>query len=340
MERKLMLSIQQIVKSCKGMVAVIGDSFTGKTYTVNKLIRQLKLNTIPIDFESIGQNWNTSDINKIIRNKSNKIEQFYSQKHTQPKQIKKVDIILCDALESYSSTSVLSFLKKVSEYVPVIITCDRSVVIPNTIDRIWWSTKKYTPESWEGDQVLQTPRDLFSSLTQRRTLVEKAISNFSSDSFLLTQYYHDEFPGYKKNTLDTIVQSTNVLSTMDYIRGREWASNGLMSTSQANDELFVRTIRKLHRNPCLIPVGWFPKTLSKQSQITKKTQELSIIKHTLPHIDEIIAYYVFKNGKSFAYKTNAINILCGAGPEMYSRALELTGNTSLTANEIKKLSNK
>lgn len=335
MERKLLLSIQQIAKTGKGFVAVIGDSFTGKTYTVNKIIQQLKLNTISIDFESICQNWNTTDLKKLVTNKSKKIEQFYSNK----KQTIYKEIVFCDALESYN-TSMLTFLKKVSEYLPVIATCDRSVVIPNAIDRIWWSTKKYTPESWEGDSILQTPRDLLTSLTQRRTKIERAISNFSSDSFLLTQYYHDEFPGYKNNTLETIVHSTNALSTMDYIRGKEWASNGLMSTSHANDELFVRTIRKLHRNPCLIPIGWFPKTLSKQSQITKKTQELSVIKHTLPYIDEIISYYSFKIGKSFAYKTNAKNILYTSNPELYSRALELTGNTTLTVNEIKKLSNK
>jgi hypothetical protein len=350
MEQKIIRLLKATLANGKGMIAIIGETYTGKTYTVNKILQKLKLRTIPYDFENVPKGVKGSKgehnplVKKFQKRKGNKIQDFYTPSKNAINctiDRTKGEILFCDALETYSS-SVLTFLKNVCEIVPVIVTCDKSVVIPNTklIERVWWNGKKRTPEGWEGDPILQTPRDLFASLTQRRTKTDIAVRNFGSDSFLLTQYYHDEFPTYKKADLDTIVASTNALSTLDMFRVHEWNSNGILSTARANEELFVRTIRSIHKNPCLNPKGWFPKTLAKQGKITRNALEMCSIETQIPNVHDTIHAFDFKVGKSFAYKTEAKILLpkCDEPTlEAYSRAIELVGKKSFTKTEIKKL---
>lgn len=342
MEYKLTRVIKYILKNEKGMVAVIGDTFTGKTYTVNNIIKSLQLRVIPYDYENVPKGVNKEHIHNLKIKRGNTIQNFYKTKHgCNTICNSQQEVLFCDALETYS-TSTLTFLKYVCEFIPVIITCDKSVVIPNIklIERVWWNGKRRGLEDYKGDYILHTPRDLFTSLTQRRTPTEQAVRNFGSDSFLLTQYYHDEFPTYKNGDIQSIVRSTSALSMIDTFRLKEWESNGILSTSKVSEEIFVRTIRNIHKNPCLVPKGWFPRTLSKQPQITRKNLELANIHTQIPNIRDIIHIYNFKVGKSFGYKTHAKQILHKIDEkiaETYSRAIELTGNKGLTKTEIKKL---
>lgn len=332
-----MLLLQNAVKNNKGMIVIIGEIFTGKTTFALKLIKKLNLRAIPFDFDTIGRGSKEPELKELKEKTSSKIDDFYRKSDSKTKCKKPAgEILFCDSLESYSS-SVLTFLKKACETIPVLVTCDKSISIPSTalIDRVWWNGDKFTPRDWKGDTSPQTPRDLMMSLTKRRVNTDKATSLFSSDSFMLTQYYHDEFPTYKNATLEDMIQSTSALSRMDVLRVKDWNSNGLISSTKANEEIFVRDIRAIHRDPCLVPKGWFPKTLGKQSQINRRSLELANIEHTMPNIREAISFFVFKMGRSFAYKKEAKR-LC-KDPEQYSRALELTGNTALTKTEIKKL---
>lgn len=326
MEQRITFCVRKLLRDGCGIIAIIGDTYTGKTYTLRKILQKLNIRPIPFNFDTVSK---TTSVHEL--QKGDRIQDFYT---TSPKP--KGDILVCDGLETYSS-NVLGFLKKAGNKYPVIIVCDRSISIPSTgIERIWWNAPKRTPRNWKGDTLLQTPRDLFTSLTQSPT--QNAIQNFGTDSFILTQYYHDEFPVYKKATLDTIVRNTNALSILDTFRCKDWSSNGLLSTSRASEEIFVRDIRICHKTPPLIPTGWFPKTLSKQTQIGRRTLEISSIETKIPHIRDVISLFNFKIGRSFAYKKEALNIT--NNPELYSRALEITGNTPLTATEIQKIHKK
>lgn len=347
MEQRITKLLQSAILNQKGMVAVIGDTYTGKTFIVNKIIQKLGLRVIPYDFDTIPKGVKGSKgtenplVKKFQKYKGLKVDDFFGKAN--PK-AKAKEILFCDALETYSS-SVLTFLKNVAESIPVIVTCDKTIVIPNIkiIERVWWNGSKRTPEGWEGDPILHTPRDLLTSLTQRRIPTNQAVRNFGSDSFILTQFYHDEFPTYKKADLDSIITSTQALSTLDMFRNKEWSSNGMISTTRASEELFVRTIRKNHKNPCLIPKGFFPKTLSKSGKITRNSLEIKGIETMIPNVRDRISVFNFKIGRSFAYKKEAQRILGTRTNEKeiesYSRALELTGNKALTKTEIKKLVN-
>ena len=346
--------ITKLIKSCllngKGMVVIIGDSYTGKTFIVNKIINKLKLKIIPYDYDLVPKGTkglrglDNPLVKQFQKHKGPKITNFFNKKSTlkSKNSYKSNEVLYCDALETYSS-SVLTFLKNVSELVPVIVTCDKTIIIPNTknIERIWWNGKKRVPTGWDGDPILNTPRDLFTSLTQRRTKVDQAVRNFGSDSFVLTQYYHDEFPLYKKTTLESLIASTESLSTNDMFRVNEWESNGLLSTTPVSEEIFVRRIRSIHKNPCLIPKGFFPKTLSKSGKITRNQLEINNIETALPNIREKISIFNTQIGRSFVYKKEANRILGNRlnekDIENYSRALEITGNKPLTKTEIKKL---
>lgn len=348
------LRITKLINAClmngKGMVVIIGDTYTGKTFIANKILKKLEVNIIPYDFDLVPKGIKGVKgidhplVKRFQKHKGPKITNFFDKGSVlKSKDIpKSKEVLFCDALETYSS-SVLTFLKNVAELLPVIVTCDRSVIIPKTsnIERVWWNGKKRIPTDWEGDPILNTPRDLFISLTQRRTRVNKAIRNFGSDSFILTQYYHDEFPLYKKATLDDIVNSTSALSMIDAFRVKEWESNGFLSITPVSEEIFVRRIRSIHKNPCLVPKGFFPKTLSKGGKITRNQLEIANIETALPNIREKISIFNSKIGKSFLYKKEANRILSTHKNEKdienYSRALELTGNKPLTKTEIKKL---
>lgn len=348
------IRITKLLKSCllngKGMVVIIGDSYTGKTFVVNKIVSKLKLNIIPYDFDLVPKGTKGLKglenplVKRFQKHKGPKITSFFKNgsiiKHTNDNTYN--EILYCDALETYSS-SVLTFLKNVSELVPVIATCDKTVLIPNTsnIERVWWNGKKRVPREWDGDPILNTPRDLFTSLTQRRTGINQAVRNFGSDSYLLTQYYHDEFPLYKKTTLGSLIKSTETLSTADTFRINEWGSNGFLSTTLVSQEIFVRNIRSIHKNPCLVPKGFFPKTLSKSGKIMRNQTEINNIETSLPNIRDKISMFNIQIGRSFVYKKEAKRILgnCVNEKEIenYSRALELTGNKPLTKTEMKKL---
>lgn len=348
------MRITNLIKSCllngKGMVVIIGDTYTGKTFVANKIISKLDLKVIPYDFDLVPRGVKGAKgidnplVKQFQKHKGAKITNFFGKGSI----LKSLDVsktnevLFCDALETYSP-SVLTFLKNVAKLLPVIATCDKSIIIPNTsnIERVWLNGQKRLPKEWGGDLILNTPKDLFISLTRRRTKIDQAVRNFGSDSFVLTQYYHDEFPLYKKGTLDDMVNSTSALSTIDTFRVKEWNSNGTISTTLASEELFVRNIRSIHKNPCLIPRGFFPKTLSKSGKITHNQLEIKNIETTLPNIRDKISIFTDKIGKSFAYKKEADRILGKhrneRDIEKYSRALEITGNKPLTKTEIKKL---
>lgn len=346
--------ITKLIKSCllngKGMVVIIGDTYTGKTFIANKIISRLGLKVIPYDFDLVPKGLKGAKgidnplVKQFQKHKGPKITNFFGKESI----LKSFDVsntnevLFCDALETYSS-GVLTFLKNVADLLPVIVTCDKSVVIPNTsnIERVWWNGQKRLPKEWKGDPILNTPRDILTSLTQRRTKLERAVRNFGSDPFILIQYYHDEFPLYKKATLDDIVSSTSALSLSDTFRIKEWGSNGILSTTRVSEEIFVRSIRSIHKNPCLVPKGFFPKTLSKYGKITRNQLEIMNIETSLPNIRDKISVFNTKIGKSFIYKKEANRIIGkyknDQDIENYSRALEITGNKPLTKTEIKKL---
>jgi hypothetical protein len=343
METRVSRLIQGIVRENKGMVVLIGDTYTGKTYTICKILKKLNIRTIPYDFDEIPKGAGQQFIKQFNTKKGNKIQDFYSTKHTKTmcSSTKPQEVLFCDALETYS-TSVLTFLKNLCETTPIIATCDKSITVPNTklIERVWWNGSRKTPTDWEGDTLLSTPRDLFVSLTKRRVSKNKAVRNFGADPFLLTQYYHDEFPNYKNIDLHTFVQSTSALSLLDTFRLKEWNSNGLTSTKNTSEELFVRTIRTIHKSPCLKPKGWFPRTLSTQAKITRHQLELAGITNVIPNVHDRISVFNFNIGKSCLYKTLSPKIIpiCNSNTiELYSRAIELLGHKSLTKTEIKKI---
>jgi hypothetical protein len=322
---------KKCLRAKKGLVVIIGDTFTGKTYTANKLIKKLGVEVISFDYDSLGRGKNPDKL-AFVKQMLRVSPLNFSKKKSKPRQ----KILYCDAIESYSS-STLTFLKNARMFIPIIATCDRSIVIPNMGDiyRIWWKGPKRNPPGWRGDTSEKNPRDLFVTLTQRRIPTKKAVQNFDNNSFILTQYFHDEFPTYKKTNVDLIADTACALSKLDYMRCKQWSSAGFGSGKSAKEDIFVRHIRQMYRNPCIIPTGWFPRTLGKSSQIQKRQQELCTISHTIPNIRDLISVFTFKIGRSFAYKKIAPSM--GIDPYMYSRALALTGNRELTENETKKI---
>lgn len=119
MESKLQSAVQSIIKDGHGMVVLIGDTFTGKTTAMNSCIDKLYLQSIPFEFEEItssSMKCFRSFIQTLKHSQSKPVSEFWKQtnqassKQHNPQSHPKY-ILVCDAIESYSS-SVLTFLKK------------------------------------------------------------------------------------------------------------------------------------------------------------------------------------------------------------------------------------
>jgi len=332
MERRLEKEIGSLLGQKKGLLVIVGDTYTGKSYCLNKVLKIKGIQKIAYDFED-----KTPFAPDLIKRRTGrKIGDLFKRKDkvSTPK-----EVLVCDALESYP-TRVTTFVKNAANHYPVIAICDKSVVISKSknVKKIHWKGEKYLPDGWKGDTMPHTPRDLMITLTQRRVPLYKAISHYSSDTFILTQYYHDEYLSYSGINMEKAVKCSSLLSYMDMMRTRDWDSNGMVSTSKLTEEIFVREIRQHHRSPSLIPKGWFPRSLSKGAQITRRVQEMRNILRDHPNIQEIVPLFNYKDGRSFAYKKRAKELMDDpTKPESYSRGLELMGYTGLTKTEIKKI---
>lgn len=333
MDKRLAKEIDGLLARKNGLLVIVGDTYTGKSYSLNKILDAKGIRKISYDFE------NTASFSPelIKQRKGRKIGDLFKNKGKPSHTMK--EVLVCDALESYPGR-VTTFVKNAANHFPVIAICDKSVVISKSknVKKMHWKGEKHIPSGWKGDTMPHTPRDLMISLTQRRVPLYKAISHYSSDIFLLTQYYHDEYLSYPTTDISKTVKCASLLSYVDMMRCLDWDSNGMISTSKLTEEIFVREIRQLHRNPCLCPKGWFPRSLSKGAQITRRTQEMRSIIRDHPNIQEIVPLFNYKDGKSFAYKKRAKELMDDPKkPETYSRGLELMGYTALTKTEIKKL---
>jgi len=52
-EYKVRAAVEKVIKEGKGIVVVIGSTFTGKTYYCKKLLKELGVQEIDIDYEEI-----------------------------------------------------------------------------------------------------------------------------------------------------------------------------------------------------------------------------------------------------------------------------------------------
>jgi hypothetical protein len=341
-EQKAINSIKNILQKGKGIVIIIGNSFTGKTYFCNKILKTLGVEEVSIDYEEIKQLGMKKMITQFNQTNSTKIFGGITTKEIKQK------IFFCDALESYSNhKSILTFLKNVEG--PSLITTDKSIVISahSLIEKIWWDGQRRRGIEWKGDKIETNPRDLYISMTSSKTSTENAIRSFEADTFILTQYLHEEILETNWIDLEGSVKSTNWFSEYDMLRLKDWEGNSMASITPVNNELLLRRIRYEKGENSLFPKRWFPSTLGKASQIQRNRDELSVNIRLTPSLPEILQMFVFKEGRGWYYKSKYIlQYLFGSksspgiirdriSVDNFRRVLILTGLTDLTETEAK-----
>jgi hypothetical protein len=351
-EFKVRSAVEKIMKDGKGIVVVIGSTFTGKTYYCNKLLTDLRIQQIDIDYDDIK----TQGMKKLILQYSSNtntnpdnIVGFFGKQSSSRNIDKGGKIFYCDALESYSNhKSILTFLKGVGG--PALITVDKSIVISahSLVERIWWDGPRRNATDWKGDKIATNPRDLYITMTSLKQTNDVAVRTFESDPFILTQYLHEEVYDGGWMTMDKAVGISNLFSNYDAIRMNDWESNGIMSTTPVNNELLIRTIRHERGTDSMFPKRWFPSTIGKNAQAQRNRTELATLTRRVNSLPETLQMFVFKEGRGWFYKSKPVLTHLFGIPgairgymsiEDFRRVLVLLGLTDLTEAEAKSLMN-
>jgi type IV secretory pathway protease TraF len=346
---KVRSAVEKIMKNGKGIVVVIGNTFTGKTYCCNKILADLGIQQVDIDYDEIK----TQGMKKLILQYSSNsnpdnIVGFYGKKSLSTHLVNGSKIFYCDALESYSNhKSILTFLKGVGG--PALITVDKNIVISahSLVERIWWDGPRRNLTDWKGDKITTNPRDLYIMMTSLKQSTDTAIRCLDTDPFILTQYLHEEVydGGWMTNEKAIIV--SNLFSDYDTMRMKDWEGNGLMSVTPVNNELLIRQIRYERGIDSMFPKRWFPSHLGKNAQIQRNKTELLKLTRQVNSLPETLLMFVFKEGRGWFYKSKPVlNHLFGTKTQPgairdlisideFRRVLVLLGLTDLTDSEAK-----
>jgi len=374
-EFKVRTAVEKVVKDGKGIVVVIGSTFTGKTYYCNKLIKDLALQEVDIDYEEIK----TQGMKRMVAQYSSdetsgtgtstgtgagtssgtsssatNIVSFFGKKSSDNTSgsVNRKKIFYCDALESYQNhKAILTFLKAVGG--PALITVDKSIVISahSLVERVWWDGARRRPADWKGDKIETNPRDLYITMTSLKQSNDTAVRTFEADPFILTQYLHEEVYDGGWMTMEKAVTVSNLFSDYDAIRMNDWESNGIMSVTPVNNELLIRKIRHERGTDSMFPKRWFPSTLGKNAQAQRNRTELARLTRRVNSLPETLLMFVFKEGRGWFYKSKPVLAhLFGTGADLnpgavrgyisvddFRRVLVLLGLTDLTEAEAKTL---
>jgi hypothetical protein len=363
-EYKVRCAVEKIVKDGKGIVVVIGSTFTGKTYYCNKLLKDLALEAVDIDYEEIkpqglkrmammysmnpgtGTGTGTSHDSP---SQSTNIVSFYGN-ISNVKRAKK--IFYCDALESYSNhKAILAFLKITQG--PALITVDKSILISahSLVERVWWDGQRRRAIDWKGDKIETNPRDLYITMTSLKQNTDTAVRCLDSDPFIMTQYLHEEvYDGGWMNDEKAVIIS-NLFSDYDTMRMKDWEGHGIMSVTPANNEMLIRRIRFERGTDSMFPKRWFPSSLGKMAQIQRNRLEIARLTRQVYSLPETLSMFVFKEGRGWFYKSKTVlsHLFGSSNPPMpgairnhisiddFRRVLVLLGLTDLTDSEAKSL---
>jgi len=352
-EYKVRVAVEKVIKEGKGIVVVIGSTFTGKTYYCKKLLKELGVQEIDIDYEEIK----TQGMKKMISQyssdcnsentscSSTNIVSFFGS--GVKSKIGGPTIFYCDALESYQNhKAILTFLKAVGR--PALITVDKSIVISahSLVERIWWDGARRRPSDWSGDKIETNPRDLYITMTSLKQTSDTAVRAFESDPFILTQYLHEEVYDTAWMTTEKAVIISNLFSDYDTIRMNDWESNGIMSVTPVNNEMLIRKIRYERGTDSMFPKRWFPSTLGKNAQAQRNRSELARLTRRVHSLPETLLMFVFKEGRGWFYKSKTVLTHLFGTPgairghisvDDFRRVLVLLGLTDLTEAEAKSL---